>query len=60
MQAGEGVSVRALNFKQLHNMLSCTGDKKLNEVRLCLEGIMYMVHPVHNGVYTRDWLYPFS
>lgn len=31
--------MRALNFKQLHNMLSCTGDKKLNEVRLCLEGI---------------------
>jgi hypothetical protein len=38
-QAGEGVSVRALNFKQLHKFLSCAGDKKLNEVRLCLEGV---------------------
>jgi hypothetical protein len=36
-QVGEGVSVRALNFKQLHKFLSSTGDKKLNEVRLCLE-----------------------
>ena len=38
VQAGEGVSVRALNFKQLQTLLSCAGDKKLNEVRLCLEG----------------------
>ena len=38
VQAGEGVTVRVLNFKQIQVFLSCTGDKKLNEVRLCLEG----------------------
>ena len=38
-QAGEGVTVRALNFKQLQTFLSCTGERKLSEVRLCLEGM---------------------
>lgn len=38
VQVGDGLEIRALNFKQLHKVLSCAGDKKLKEVQLCLEG----------------------
>ena len=34
----QGVEVKALNFKQLHRVLECAGEKKLKEIQLCLEG----------------------
>ena len=37
-QADDGLEIRALNFQQLHKVLSCAGDKKLKEAQLCLEG----------------------
>ena len=52
-QVGEGVSVRALNFKQLHKFLSSTGDKKLNEVRLCLEGMPGYYLEENSGTWQR-------
>ncbi len=33
-----GVEIKALNFKQLHRVLECAGEKKLKEIQLCLEG----------------------
>ena len=32
------MEVRALNFKQLNQVLKIASDKKLKEVQLCLEG----------------------
>jgi hypothetical protein len=31
-----------MNFKQLHRVLDCAGDKKLKEIQLCLEGWQLM------------------
>ena len=35
--------MRALTFKQLQKVIGCAGDKKLTEVRLCLEGLSLVV-----------------
>ena len=32
------MEIRALNFKQLNQVLKIAADKKLKEVQLCLEG----------------------
>lgn len=39
LQIGGGLEVRTLTFKQLQKVVGCAGDKKLTEVRLCLEGM---------------------
>lgn len=40
MQESAGrVEIRALNFKQLNQVLKIATDKKLKEVQLCLEGV---------------------
>lgn len=46
LQVGGGLEVRALTFKQLQKIVGCAGDKKLTEVRLCLEGIALYQNPL--------------
>ena len=40
------LEIRALNFKQLNQVLKTAADKKLKEVQLCLEGEVECIPPV--------------
>ena len=42
LQVGGSSEIRAWSFRQLGQVLKCAGDRKLQEVQVCLEGLYFL------------------